>query len=210
MKHKRANPFLILFFMVAAGVMCPDAALCHEKDIIPAYVMYADDYPLHVSFFFEGGSPIERMTGRREKWYALYESSLRPGYYRIMLKHGGEPSSVRLYVLESEPSERFNARLELPLERVTFYDNSRRNYHLYQSNIGIAGDFKRTNIHFILEWTPPPGRHEPIQASFQIITLSHTEDNNRQSSSFFSDKWTVRSPLESQNRRGPIILPNSK
>ena len=84
----------------------------------PVVVVTPDAFPTNVSFFFPAGSPLERFTNQRDAWYAIYQTSLYPGYpYSIILRHNGDPSRVKLFALDKHPFDRVSMKMELHMKK---------------------------------------------------------------------------------------------
>lgn len=170
-----------------------------------AVAVYADDFPLDVTFFFPAGGPLERFTGRPGAWYALYRMSLYPGRpYDLVLTHRGDPGRMRVYALDNHPFDRVSVKADLGMQKAEGWQDPGGTP--YVAAIALPRDSAVHGIYLLLEWTPPPGRDGPLPVSLQLLSMETRPWTGHERT--WGRPWdrSVKSPLQSRNRN-PYEIP---
>lgn len=172
----------------------------------PVVVVTPDAFPTNVSFFFPAGSPLERFTNQRDAWYAIYQTSLYPGYpYSIILRHNGDPSRVKLFALDKHPFDRVSMKMELRMKiaEMPSYIHGKA-APAYDTLVSIPENSKVPGIFLLVEWSPQINNDKPLPVSIQILSTGSSQlmGRGRTWKGFWN--WNTRSPL--QDRR-PVELP---
>ncbi len=190
--------------LVFIAVLSLAAVTFSHADGPPAAYLYPDSVPVHGNLFFPGGSPLERSTGQRDAWYAIYQTSLYPGYaYAIIVRHKGDPARMRLYAMDNHPFDKVSVKIQLALKRV---DSAYNNYKepSYQAAVSLPEKARSTNLFLLLEWLPPTGHNRPVPVSMQVVSTGYGQLMSRGSQWGRKDGWKPESAL--QGRR-PVVIP---
>ncbi len=197
----RVSSFLIfLVFAVSAFA---------EYEGPPVIVVTPDAFPTNISFFFPAGSPLERFTNQKDAWYAIYQTSLYPGYpYSIILRHNGDPSRLKLFALDKHPFDRVSMKRELNMKKaeISSYVHG-KTAPAYETLVSIHENSRVPGIFLLVEWSPQINNDKPLPVSIQILStgVSQLMGRGRTWKGFWN--WNARSPL--QDRRSvELPLPN--
>jgi hypothetical protein len=180
---------ILLTVLPAAG----EAGVYPEA--IPVVRIIPDDFPVDAAFFFPSGTPIERFTGRRGAWYALYRVRLDPGApYEVVLGHTGDPARMRLFAMDNHPFDQVSVKMELRISKVDMWHHSERKF--YSSMISLPRNAAIDSLYLLLEWNPPAGKDRPIPLVIQVLSIDPYEIEYRRARERHGDK--VKSPIQSQ------------
>lgn len=197
---------LLHTFVLIPFIMCLTAGgAAASSNGPPAIMVFPDDPPLDVSFFFPAGGPLERFTGRPGAWYAVYRLPLHPGLpYNLVLEHSGDPGRIKLFALDDHPFERASVKSEIPLRRMETWAGSQR--PTYITTIALPRDSAVYGIYLLVEWIPAAGEETPRPVSLLLLSADSRPRTERRSWRFPWADNGVRSPLQSLDR-SPYEIP---
>lgn len=201
-RAKRSGIVLALLFILlfsAEGLAYNDGP--------PVAALYPDDLPVHGNFFFSAGSPLERFTNQKDAWYAVYQTSLYPGYpYAVVLRHKGDPSRMKVYALDNHPFEKVSMKFELVLRKAVMpYDQGYKG-PVYEAIISLPKKAKTQALFLLLEWRPSAGNDRPLPVSIQVLSTGYGQlmGRGRKWSGPQSYKWRQNSSMQSGR---PVVIP---
>ena len=171
-------------------------------DGLPVVQIYPDDLPVHVNLFFPAGSPLERFTSQKDAWYAIYQTSLYPGYaYTIIMRHKGDPARMKAYVMDNHPFGKVSVKMQLAMKRT---DNGYRGPS-YEAVVSLPEKTRFTDLFLLLEWHPPSGNERPVPVSLQVVSTGYGQLLGR------GRQWGGQSdkliPESSMQGRRPVVIP---
>ncbi len=171
----------------------------------PVAALYPDDLPIHTNFFFPAGSPLERFTNQKDAWYAIYQTSLYPGYaYAVLLRHKGDPARMRVYALDNHPFDKVSMKYELVMRRVDApYDQGYKG-PLYEAVISLPEKARTRGIFLLLEWRPNMGNDKPVPVSIQVLSTGYGQLMGRGRKWNQPYKWKTESQMQGGR---PVVLP---
>lgn len=159
---------LILSVILSLGTV-----VCSGVEGPPVVYLYPDSTPVHVSLFFPAGSPLERFTNQRDTWYAIYQTSLYPGYpYTITIRHNSDPSRMKLYALDNHPFDKISVKMQLAMKRVDPCYNT-YNGSSYEAVVSLPERARSADLFLLLEWLPATGQDRPIPVSLQVVSTGY-------------------------------------
>ena len=172
-------------------------------DGLPVVQIYPDDLPIHVNLFFPAGSPLERFTSQKDAWYAIYQTSLYPGYaYTVIMRHkgGSRPDERRMSWITIHLGK-VSVKMQLAMKRT---DNG-YSITLYEAVVSLPEKTRFTDLFLLLEWHPPSGNERPVPVSLQVVSAGYGQLLGR------GRQWGGQSdkliPESSMQGRRPVVIP---
>lgn len=197
---KRSGIVLVFLFLL----LFPGGGHAYN-DGPPVAALYPDDLPIHANFFFPAGSPLERFTNQKGAWYAIYRTSLRPGYaYAVVLRHKGDPARMRVYALDNHPFDKVYMKFELVMRRVDTPYNAGYKGPVYETVISLPEKAGTRGIFLLLEWRSYTGSDKPFPVSIQILSTGYGQLMGRGRKLNQSYKWKTESSMRGGR---PVVLP---
>ena len=190
-----ARVLIFLIFLLSFGAFV-------YGDGPPVIHIYPDDLPVHVNLFFPAGSPLERFTSQKDAWYAIYQTSLYPGYaYTIIMRHKGDPARMKVYVMDNHPFGKVSVKMQLAMKRT---DNGYRG-PAYEAVVSLPEKTRFSDLFLLLEWHPSSGNDRPVPVSLQVVSTGYGQflGRGRQWGTNRTD-WI---PESSMQGRRPIVIP---
>jgi hypothetical protein len=199
MPGSRTSSVLILVVILSLST-----GVCSYADGPPVVYLYPDSMPVQVNLFFPGGSPLERFTSQRDAWYAIYQTSLYPGYpYRIIIRHNGDPGRVKLYAMDNHPFDRVSVKMQLVMKRV---DPTYHTYKWpsYEATVSLPERARYADLFLLLEWLPPAGSDRPLPVSIQVVSTGYGQLMGRGRQWGRADSLIPESSMQSGR---PVVIP---
>jgi hypothetical protein len=157
------NLRVLLCFVVLLHVPLGASSFSGAGTFYPPVVMLIpDQFYFSDGIFFESGGPLERFTGRRDAWYAIYGVPIRPGSYTIILWYNGDPSRIKMFALDNFPLEQASMKYELRVNKI-----EKRHPHsfvnpVYAVTFTIPIDVRIPVVYILVEQLPPIGQRQPL------------------------------------------------
>ncbi|MHB8108535.1 MAG: hypothetical protein ACYDHW_00710 [Syntrophorhabdaceae bacterium] len=198
MRKARICSALILFtiFSLLSGIYC-------YANGPPVVYLYPDTMPVHAIAFFPAGSPLERFTNQKDAWYAIYQTSLYPGYpYTISIRHKADPSRIKLYALDNHPFDKVSVKMQLAMKRADTYHGYED--AVYEAVVSIPERSRFADLFLLLEWVPAMGNDKPAPVSIQVTSTGYGQLMSRGRQWGRQDKWIPESSIQGKR---PVVIP---
>ncbi|MBP1747593.1 MAG: hypothetical protein H6Q52_132 [Deltaproteobacteria bacterium] len=190
--------------LIIIVILSLSTGVCSYANGPPIVYLYPDSTPVHVNLFFPAGSPLERFTGQKDAWYAIYQTSLYPGYaYTILIRHNGDPDRMKLYAMDNHPFDKVSVKTQLAMKRV---DSAYPSYKetSYEAVVSLPERARFADLFLLLEWLPATGNDRPLPVSMQVVSTGYGQLMGRGRQWGQLDSWR---PESSMQGRRPVVIP---